>query len=61
TGSVLVLDADPKKQTIEAHAHDGIRTFRRGEHFAHPAVPWLEFDVDEVFAQLDEYKSLWKR
>lgn len=61
TGAVLVLDVDPKKETIEAHAHDGARTFRRGEHFVHPAVPWLEFDVDEVFAELDEYKSLWKR
>lgn len=53
------IDRTPTE--IEGHAQDGVRTFRRGEHFSHAAAPWLEFDVDEVFAELDEYKSLWKR
>lgn len=61
TGSLLVLDVDPKKRTIETRAHDGARTFRTGERFAHPAAPWLVFDIDEVFAELDEYRSLRKR
>jgi len=53
TGSVLVLDVDPKTRLIIAHATDGVREYARGSHFEHPALPWLQFDVDAIFADLD--------
>ncbi len=53
TGSVLVLDVDPKTRRIVAHAANGIREYRAGELFAHGALPWLQFDVDSIFADLD--------
>ncbi len=51
-GSVLVLDIDPKTRAIHAYTRDGMREFREGERFTTTAVPWLEFDVSETFAQL---------
>jgi Uma2 family endonuclease len=53
TGSVLALDVDPKTRRIVAHAADGVREYASGERFEHPALPWLQFDVDAVFADLD--------
>lgn len=53
TGTVLVLDVDPRTRTIIAHAHDGIREYVRAAQFRHDAVPWLVFERDEVFADLD--------
>ena len=52
TGSLLVLDVDPRARTIVAHAADGVRTFDHGERFEHAAVPWLAFDVAEAFKGL---------
>lgn len=53
TGSVLVLDVNPKTRRIVAHAADGIREYTRGDQFEHPALPWLHFEVDAIFADLD--------
>lgn len=53
TGAVLVLDVDPSTRTIIAHAHDGIREYAGAAQFRHDAVPWLVFELDEVFADLD--------
>ena len=53
TGSVLVLDVDPKTRRIVAHAADGIVEFIANETFEHPTLPWLRFSVDMVFADLD--------
>jgi len=53
TGSVLALDVDPKTRRIIAHAADGIREYLSGERFEHPALPWLQFDVSAIFADLD--------
>ncbi len=53
TGSILALDVDPKARRIIAHAADGVREYYAGERFKHPALPWLQFDVDAVFADLD--------
>lgn len=50
TGAVLVLDVDPAKRVIMAHAHAGVRKYANGERFEHPAAPWLVFDVSEAFA-----------
>jgi Uma2 family endonuclease len=49
----LVLDADPSSRSLEAHAKDGVRTYRTSDRFEHPAVPWLAFDVAEAFAGLE--------
>lgn len=54
TGSVLVLDVDPYARTIVAHDGNAIRTYKTGELFEHPALPWLRFDVAEAFADLDD-------
>ncbi len=56
TGCTVVLDVDPQSRTIETHSGAGIMRFRSGERFRHPAVPWLEFDIDEIFADLDEFR-----
>jgi Uma2 family endonuclease len=52
TGSVLALDVDPKTRRIVAHAA-GIREYSAGDRFEHPALPWLQFEVDAIFAELD--------
>jgi Uma2 family endonuclease len=53
-GAVLVLDVDPKERVVHAHAVDGsLRTYRAGEAFAHDAVPWLQFHVDELFEDIE--------
>jgi len=53
TGSVLALDVNPKTRRIIAHAADGVREYVAGDRFKHPALPWLTFDVDAIFADLD--------
>ncbi len=54
TGSVLALDVDPKTRRVIAHAVDGVREYGTGDRFEHPALPWLNFDVDVIFAELDQ-------
>jgi Uma2 family endonuclease len=51
-GALLVLDVDPAKRLIHAHSHNGVSVHRAGECFSSPVVPWLEFEVDELFANL---------
>lgn len=53
TGSVLVLDVDPAQRRIVAYAHEGMREYAQGMCFEHDAAPWLQFEVGEVFANLD--------
>lgn len=53
-GSALVLDVDPYKRTIVAHANGGVSSFSAGQAFAHEAAPWLLFEVNEPFADLDD-------
>jgi Uma2 family endonuclease len=52
-GAHLVLDVDPSKRLIYAHTHNGVSMHHAGERFSSLIVPWLEFDVDEVFAKID--------
>lgn len=54
TGAILVLDVDPYARTIVAHDGSAIRTYKTGEIFEHPALPWLRFEVAEAFADLDD-------
>ncbi|MDE2481785.1 MAG: Uma2 family endonuclease [bacterium] len=52
-GCPLVLDVSVTPRAIVAITRDGARTYRPGDRFEHPAVPWLQFQVGEVFAKLD--------
>lgn len=52
TGSVLVLDVDPKTRIIHAHTQNSIHTFEATDTFAQRAVPWLRFEVKNVFSVL---------
>lgn len=53
-GSLLVLDVDPQTRTILAHERDdSSRAYACGERFTSATVPWMLFDVDEAFADLD--------
>jgi Uma2 family endonuclease len=51
-GAVLVLDVDPAQQVLYAHSKSGVQTHHNGDVFTNDAVPWLQFDVAEVFADL---------
>jgi Uma2 family endonuclease len=52
-GSSLVLEVDPDRYAIVAHARDGVTTFGERDTFAHDAVPWLRFDIAPLFADLE--------
>jgi Uma2 family endonuclease len=52
-GSLVVLDVDPLERTISVYDGDGTIVLRAGERFEHSAVPWLQFDVQEAFEDLD--------
>jgi Uma2 family endonuclease len=54
TGALLVLDVDPFARTIAAHDGSAIRTYKTGELFVHPSLPWLRFEIAEAFADLDD-------
>jgi Uma2 family endonuclease len=52
-GSLLVLEVDPERYTIAAHARDGTTTFEARDAFEHDSVPWLRFEVAPLFADLE--------
>lgn len=49
TGTTMVLDIDPEHRTIRACTNEGTRTYSQHERFQHAALPWLIFDVADVF------------
>ena len=51
-GGTLALDVIPEAEEIRAFTRDGVKIFGHGDRFACEAVPWLEFDVAEIFADL---------
>jgi Uma2 family endonuclease len=53
TGSLVVLDVDPRSRTIVVHSASDVRRFIDGERFTHPALPWLDFDVEEAFRGIE--------
>ncbi|MHB8590820.1 MAG: Uma2 family endonuclease, partial [Vulcanimicrobiaceae bacterium] len=53
TGATIVLDVDPMKRTIVAHTVRETRTYDADARFAHPALPWLDFEVAELFADIE--------
>ncbi len=57
-GSTLVIDVDIKHRTIAAHDRDGSQIFALGERFERRCLPWLRFQVDEIFEDVDRLN--WK-
>lgn len=51
-GATLVLDVDPMKYTIVAHANGTTRTYGEGDTFENDATPWLTFQVKEIFSRV---------
>jgi len=47
-GARVVLDVDPRSQTIVAHDANGERTYARNDRFAHPLLPAFEFDIEQL-------------
>jgi len=54
TGASLVLDVDPKTRTIVLHDAAGIRTYCENERVTSTVVPWLAFDLHDVFSVIDD-------
>jgi Uma2 family endonuclease len=52
-GCPLVFDVDPLARSIVVHTDDGARALGLGDRFNDPIVPWLEFDVREVFERFE--------
>jgi len=52
-GCPLVFDVDPIPRSIAVHTLNGVRTLGVGDRFSDPLVPWLAFDVADVFARLE--------
>ena len=53
-GARLVLDIDPSCRALYAHEpNGGVCVFRCGEVFVHESFAWLQFGIDELFADLD--------
>ncbi len=53
TGAALVLDVDPAKRLVTAYTIAGKTQYANGARFRHDAVTWLDFEVDELFADID--------
>ncbi len=51
-GTIVAFDVLPEKRTIRAITRVGATTLVMGERFVSIELPWLQFDVDEVFANL---------
>ena len=49
TGATMVLDVDPAERIIYAHTGAGMTAYRENETFVHPSLPWLTFEVNDVF------------
>ncbi|MEO6913485.1 MAG: Uma2 family endonuclease [Candidatus Baltobacteraceae bacterium] len=52
-GAILVLDVDPQSRRVIAHASAGVHEYPAGSTFAHPALTWLVFEIDEIFSEID--------
>ena len=52
-GSLVVFDVLPKQRRIFAHTTAGVRELGESDVFEDVAVPWLRFEVAEVFAGLE--------
>ncbi len=52
-GSLVVVDVNFLNRSIAVHDKNEIHELREADRFAHPLVPWLAFDVRDVFQDLD--------
>ncbi|MGA7569877.1 MAG: Uma2 family endonuclease [Candidatus Aquilonibacter sp.] len=52
-GCPIVFDVDPLLRSVVVHTCDGARTLGVGDRFSDPIVPWLSFEVREVFERLE--------
>ncbi len=52
-GSLVVFDADPDGRSVRVVTKNGERVLRCGDRFEDAVVPWLAFEVSEVFEGLD--------
>lgn len=52
-GTALVLVVDPATRTMLAYDADGMREWKDGETFEHPAVPGLRIDLRALFARIE--------
>lgn len=50
---LLVFDVDPAARSIVVRTNDSARTLTESDAFADPLLPWLAFEVREVFARLE--------
>jgi Uma2 family endonuclease len=51
-GSLLALDILPDEHALRAFTQNGLQIFRERQAFSSNAVPWLQFAVADVFADL---------
>ena len=53
-GSILVFDVDIENRCLMAYDRDGnVTIFEESKRFSHVLVPWLIFDVAQLFVGLD--------
>ena len=52
-GSLIVFDVDPTKRIVHAITVDGETSLGEGDRFSDDIAPWLQFDVAEIFSDLD--------
>ncbi len=53
-GTTGACDVDPGERTLTAHFADGrVVALASGDRFADDVVPWLAFDLAELFSDLD--------
>ena len=52
-GCPLVFDVDPLPRSIVVHTSGGSRSLGVDDRFGDPIVPWLTFNVREIFERLD--------
>ncbi len=52
-GSLVVFDADPDGRSVRVVTKNGERVLRCGDRFEDAVVPWLAFEVSELFEGLD--------
>ncbi|HET9030941.1 MAG TPA: Uma2 family endonuclease [Candidatus Aquilonibacter sp.] len=53
-GSAVVFDVIPDERIVRAFTRDGVTTLRIGDRFSSDRLPWLTFDVADVFANLPQ-------
>lgn len=51
-GGVVAMDVLPEQREIRVFTLEGVRTYREGDRFESSDLPWLAFDVSDVFAPI---------